>query len=135
MKNEVLMKVTGKEVDIFCEIYPYLVDSIVMKRGQTILYVQLYKALYICVQSALLWYKLYLSTLKDMVFELNPYDLFLSNANIEGKQCTVCWYVDDNKISHEDPKVVGKAIKMIEGKFGKMTQTSGDEHNFLGANI
>ena len=38
---------------------------------------------------------------------------------IEGKQCTVVWYVDDNKISH----------------FGKMTVTRGREHVFLGMQI
>ena len=54
-----------------------------------------------------------------MGFELNPYDLCVANANIEGKQCTVCWYGDDNKISHVDPKVADEAIKTIEEKFGK----------------
>ena len=70
-----------------------------------------------------------------MGFELNPYDLCAENANIEGKQCTVCCYVDDNKIRHVDPKVVDKVIDRIEGKFGKIPQTRGDEHNFLGTNI
>ena len=70
-----------------------------------------------------------------MGFELNPYHLCVANANIDGKQCTVCWYVDDNNIIHVEPKVVNKVIKMIEGKFGKMPQTRGDKHDFLGMNI
>ena len=45
------------------------------------------------------------------------------------------WYVDDNKISHVDPKVVNKVIKTIEEKFGNMPQTRGYEHNFLSMNI
>ena len=106
-------------------------EFVVMKKGQKILYVQLDKALYRCVQSLILWYKLYLSTLKDMGFEMNPYDLCVANANIKGKQCTVCWYVDYNKISYVDPKVVDKVIDMIEGNFEKMPQTRGDEHDFL----
>jgi hypothetical protein len=53
---------------------------------------------------------------------------------IEGKQCTVCWHADDNKISHVNPEVVDNVIKKIEGKFGKMSQTRGDEHDFLGVN-
>ena len=47
----------------------------------------------------------------------------------------MCWYVEDKKISHVDPKVVNKAIETIEGKFGGMPQTRGDEHDFLGMNI
>jgi hypothetical protein len=71
----------------------------------------------------------------DMGFKLNPYDLCVANAIIDIKQCTICWYVDDNKISHKDPKVVEKVIKKIESKFGKMSQTHGEEHDYLGMNI
>ena len=106
-----------------------------MEKVQKVLYVQLNKALYGCVQSSLLWYELYLSTLKDVGFELNLYDQCVGNANIEGKQCTVFWYVDDNKISHVDTKVVDKVIETIEEKFGRMSQTKGYEHNFLDINI
>jgi hypothetical protein len=71
-----------------------------------------------------------------MGFELNPYDPCVANAMIKGKQCTICWYVDDNKISHEDPEVVSEIIAKIENKFGKMNVTrDGDDHDFLGMNI
>ena len=82
MKGEMFMKITGKEVNIFCDIDPSLAEFVVMKKGQKIPYVQLERDLCGCVQSALLWCKLYLSTLKDVVFELNPYDMCVSNANI-----------------------------------------------------
>ena len=108
----------------------------VMKKDQKVLYIQLDKALlYGCVQSAQLWYKLYSSNLKDMVFELNPYDMCAVNTYIEGIQCTLFWYMDDNMISHVDPNVVNKVIKMIEENFGKIPQTRGDEHDFMGMNI
>jgi hypothetical protein len=70
-----------------------------------------------------------------MGFTLNPYDLCVANAEIENKQCTILWYVDDNKISHMNPKVVDDVIRKIESKFGKMTKTRGDKHDFLGMNI
>ena len=35
----------------------------------------------------------------------------------------ICWYVDNNKISHEDPKVMEEVIKKIEDKFGSMSKT------------
>ena len=85
MKDEVLMKITGKDVDLFLEIDPSLAEFVVRENGMKVLYVQLDKALYGCVQSALLWYELYLSTLKELGFILNPYDLCVANATINEK--------------------------------------------------
>ena len=39
IKDEVLVKFTRKEVDLFCEIDPSLAEFVVMKRGQKLLYV------------------------------------------------------------------------------------------------
>ena len=72
MKDEVLMKIKEKEVDIFCEIYPSLADFVVMENRQKVLYIQINKALYRCVQSVLFWYEIYVFTLKNLGFELNP---------------------------------------------------------------
>ncbi len=58
MVDEVLMKITGAEVDLFCEIDPSLEDFVTLEKGRKVLYVQLDKALYGCVQSALLRYEL-----------------------------------------------------------------------------
>ena len=119
MKGEVLMKIVGKEVDLFCEIEPSLKQFITYIKGVKTIYVQLDRALYGCVQSALLWYDLYANTLKDLGFILNPYDLCVANSTIEGKQCTIVWYVDDNKISHVDPKVIDRIIKRLKRNLGK----------------
>jgi hypothetical protein len=54
---------------------------------------------------------------------------------IEGTQCTIIWYVDDNKISHANPAVVSSIIEKIEERFGKMTVTRGKQHTFLGMNF
>ena len=54
---------------------------------------------------------------------------------IEGSQCTITWYIDDNKISHAKPSVVTNDITQIEEKFGKMTVTRGKHHLFLGMDI
>ena len=112
-----------------------MTTAMTYEKGRKVLYVQLDKALYGCVQSALLWYELYATTLQDMGFKLNPHDLCVANAEIEGSQCTICWYVDDNKISHINPTVVDDVIRKIEEKFGPMSKTRGDEHDFLGMEI
>jgi hypothetical protein len=135
MKDFTIMKFTGASVDILCEMNPRHVQFVAMENGTKSLYVKLVKAIYGCVQSALLWYQLFYSHLKDIGFELNPYDPCVANKQINGKQCTIVWYVDDTKISHADPDVVTNIIERIEERFGKMTVKRGPEHIFLGMKI
>ena len=47
----------------------------------------------------------------------------------------MCWHVDDNKISHDSPSVVSKIIGSLEAKFGKMSVSRGDTHDFLGMQL
>jgi hypothetical protein len=129
------MKFTGESVDILCKMNEKYLKFVVMEGNSKVLYVKLIKAIYGCVKSALLWYALFTKSLKGLGFVLNPYDPCIANCTIEGTQCTVAWYVDDNKISHVNPEVVTTIIEKIEGQFGKMTVTRGREHVFLGMNI
>ena len=135
MDDFVIMKFTGESVDILCKLNPSHTEFVVLEKGTKVLYVRLIKAIYGCVKSALLWYKVFYSSLQAMGFVLNPYDSCVANCMIKGKQCTVAWYVDDAKISHEDPEVVTMIINKLEEQFGKMTVTRGREHVFLGMNI
>jgi hypothetical protein len=73
--------------------------------------------------------------LQGLGFKLNPYNPCIANMMVDGKQYTICWYVDDNKISHVDAKVVDWVIEEIEKKFGKMTVMRGKKHVFVGINI
>ena len=132
MKDLVIMKITGRSVELFCKLNPSLEEFVTMEGKTKVLYVQLDKALYGCVKSALLWYETYVTTLKQIGFKINPYNMCVANAEIEGSQCTVCWYVDDNKISHMKSTVVDKVIAKIEEQFGKMSQKRGSTHEFLG---
>jgi predicted secreted hydrolase len=94
------------------------------ENGEKVLYLKLLKALYGCVQSALLWYELFSSTLQGMDFTLNPYDTCVTNKDISGKQFTIVWHVDDTKISqHTDNKGVSYVIEKIEARFGEMSIT------------
>ena len=83
----------------------------------------------------MLWYNLYTETLKRMGFILNPYDRCVANKFINGKQCTIVFHVDDNKLSHADEKVVTEIIKEISKHFGDLAVTRGRSHNFLGIDI
>ena len=135
MDDYVLMRLVGEDVDLMCDVNPSYEPYVTREGPKRVLYLRLAKALYGCVKSAMLWYRLFTSTLQGLGFVLNPYDSCVANATIDGKQCTIVWYVDDNKISHCDPRVVSDIIEKIEKCFGKMTVTRGDEHDFLGMHI
>jgi hypothetical protein len=96
----------------------------VIENGKKVLYLKLLKALYGCVRSALLWYNLFTGTLEGMGFKLNPYNPCIANLMIHGKQCTIAWFVHDNKILHVDCRVVTKIIKKIEKHSRKMTKVT-----------
>ena len=59
-----------------------------------------------------------------MGFVINPCDPFVANKMINGKQITVCWHVDDLKVSHEDETALDwfeeKLVK-LHGKRSKFT--------------
>ena len=57
------------------------------------------------------------------------------NKDINVKQCTIGWHVDDLKISHIDRKVVESILNKIQDKYSKktpLTITHGDVHEYLG---
>jgi hypothetical protein len=56
------------------------------ENGKKVLYLRLQKALYGCVNSALLWYELFTGTLQGMGFELNPYNTCVANKTVDKKQ-------------------------------------------------
>ena len=135
MDDFVVLKLTGESVDIMCSVNAKYNAFVVVEHGKKTLYLQLLKALYGCVKSALLWYELFSSTLTSMGFVLNPYDPCVANMMIDGAQCTIAWFVDDTKVSHISATVVSRVIEQIEEKFGKMTVTRGRKHVFLGMEI
>ena len=119
MDDFVLMKLEGNDADLMCEVNPKYRRYATMEQGRVVLYLRLARALYGCVKSAMLWYKLFTETLQKLGFKLNPYDPCVANAQRKGSQCTIVWYVDDNKVSHVDPSVVSDIITHIEKHLGR----------------
>jgi len=97
-----------------CVLDPGLKDFISIEKGKRVLYMQPIKALYMFVQSALLGYKHFSTTLVGIGFELNQYNLCSAKAIIDGKQCTIVWYFNDNIITKVDPNVVMSIITKIK---------------------
>ncbi len=83
------------------------------KKGEKQLLVQCLIALYGTMVALLLYYKKFVKSLKLNGFRLNPYDPCMANKQVKGEQLTVCFHVDDRKISHLIPKVVDKTIEWL----------------------
>ena len=90
-EKEAILKLKGNFVDIMCDVNPEHIPNVCYENRKKVLYLQILKALYRCIESALLWYDLFANTLKDMGFKVNPYDKCVANKMIHGKQCTICW--------------------------------------------
>ena len=72
MDEKLIMMFDGEMVDYMIAVNPEYEKFVHTKNtGRRILYIQLLKALYGCMQSKLLWFKLFTSTLKDMGFDIN----------------------------------------------------------------
>ncbi len=133
--EKVHMKIRGKLAEILVSVAPKLYEPFVTKEcGHTVLYVELLKALYGCIESPLLFYRKLRKDLESQGFVVNPYDPCVANKMIDGKQMTVTWHVDDLKVSHVNPKVVDQFIDWIKKTYGKVTEVKpsrGKVHDYL----
>jgi hypothetical protein len=73
-------------------------------------------------------------------FKLNPYDGCVAKKIVKGKQITMCFHVDDCKLSHESSRVVDKTIKWLRAENGSIFEEGsgamnicrGKVHKYLG---
>ena len=131
----VLVKFTGESVDVLCQVDAGYEEFVTYEKGKKVLYLELLKALYVYLRSALLWYKLYSTKLQGMGFILNLYDTCVANKDIEGKQCTIGYYVDDNVATHDCNTVLQRVADIVATEVGNITITTGNKHNFLGMDL
>ena len=110
--NRFVMKIRGRLVDMLVQIAPEIYkDYVTYENGQKILYVQVLRAIYGMLQSALLFYKKIRNDLINNGFEINPYDPCVANKMVKGTQMTVVWHVDDMKVSHARKDVINSFIE------------------------
>ena len=83
------------------------------KKGEKVIIVQCMNAIYGTMVDSLLYYKKYLKTLKSNVFQINPYDLCVGNRLVNNKQKTICFHLDDCKLSHQDSEVNDEFINTL----------------------
>ena len=130
------MRLEGTLAELLTKCDPKLYwQYVVTENNKPVLYVELVKALYGTLRTALILWRKLTSKLVEWGFTINPYDWCVANKQINGQQCTLVWHVDDMKISHADPKVLTDIINQLEQEFGKeapLTTCRGKIHDYLG---
>ncbi len=109
--KDITMILKGKLAELMVQVAPNLYRKYITvdRKGTTILYVKIQKAMYGLLRSALLfYYRKLVADLESAGFKINPYDPCVANKTVNETQMTVCWHVDDLKVSHIDPDEVTK---------------------------
>jgi Reverse transcriptase (RNA-dependent DNA polymerase) len=140
-----IIKLRGVLVDILVTIAPDVYKSYAStdRKGIRQLVVRCKNALYGTMVASLLFYRKFTKSLTGIGFELNPYDPCVANKMIEGKQMTICFHVDDCKLSHRDSKVLDRMILWLRQEYesifedgsGEMKVSRGKVHKYLGMTL
>ena len=140
-----IIKLRGVLVDMLLDIAPAVYQSFVTndKAGSKQLIVQCKNAIYGTMVASLLYYRKFSKSLIDYGFEFNPYDPCVANKTIDGSQMTICFHVDDCKLSHVSSKVMDDVIAWLKQEYesifedgsGQMTVRRGKVHKYLGMNL
>jgi hypothetical protein len=140
-----IIRIRGVLVDVLVDIAPDVYKPYVTtdRKGEKQLIVQCQNAIYGTMTASLLYYRKFRKSLEDIGFEFNPYDPCVANKMVNGKQFTICFHVDDAKLSHFDPKEVDKMIAWLKQEYesifedgsGKMTVSRGKVHKYLGMTL
>jgi hypothetical protein len=101
-KDWVIIRICGVLVDWLTKIAPEVYTQYVSvdKKGVKTLLVECMNAIYGTMIAGLLYYRKFAESLERKKFIKNPYDPWVWNKVIKGKQCTICFHVDNCKISH-----------------------------------
>ncbi len=145
-EHRVTVRIRGTLVDDLVSIAPDVYGPYVSttKTGQKVLIVECLNAIYGLMVAALLYYKKFVkSLLVNHGFKVNPYNGCVANKTVKRKQITVCFHVDDCKISHEHPKVVHETIIWLRAEYestfedglGAMKVHTVKVHKYLGMTL
>lgn len=144
-KHRALIKIKGILVDVLLEIAPDVYMDYVHtdKRGNKILIAECLNAIYGTMIAGLLYYVKFCGTLQRLGFKPNPYEPCVHNREIEGKQQTICFHVDDCKASHAEAKVNDELEEELRKEYehimedgsGRMKVQRGPKHEYLGMSL
>ena len=133
--ENITMILKGQLAELMVQVAPNLYRKYITidRKVKAILYVKMQKAIYGLQRSALLFYRKLVADLESTGFVINPYDPCVANKVINGEQMTVCWHVDDLKVSHIEPAEVTKFGDWLSKTYGVSVATHrGKVHDYLG---
>jgi hypothetical protein len=95
------------------------------------------------IVASLLYYRKFVKSLTDIDFVINPYDPCVASKMIEGDHMTICFHVDDCKLSHRKTKVMDSMIEYLRQEYesifedgsGAMMVSRGNIHKYLGMTL
>jgi hypothetical protein len=131
LDKDITMILKGRLAKLMVQVAPNLYRKYISvnRRGVVILYVKMQKAIYGLLWSALQFYK----KLESNGFVINPYDPCVANKVVNRTQMTICWHVDDLKVSHVDPGEVKIFGDWLSVTYGVTVATHrGKVHHYLG---
>jgi hypothetical protein len=133
-EDYIIMKMVGTLAELMVKTNPKLYQQyVILDKSRSVLYLQLQKALYGMIKTALLFYRKLVSELREMEFEINPYDPCVTIKMVNGTQMTIRWYVDDVMISHLSQDEIMKIVQGIIDIYGEnLAETVGTVHDYLG---
>ncbi len=118
-KDRVIICIQGVVVDWLVVIAPTVYSQYVTvgKKGDKQLLVECKNAIYSIMVAALLCYRKFAESLEKNKFIMNPYDPCVWNKIINGKQCTICFHVNNCKISHISAEVLDNIIAWLREEY------------------
>ena len=129
-------------MDILVEIAPGVYKLHVTTNTKSVkqLLLQCQNTLYGTMVASLLYYRKFTKSFTDVGFKINPYDPCVVNKMVDRKHMTVCYHVDDCKLSHRRSKVNDRMITWLRQEYEsifedgprKMTVSRGKVHKYLG---
>ena len=141
----VFIKIRGVLADMLADIAPDVCKSRASenKKGNKQLLVQRQSATRGTMAASLLCCRKFCKSLTDAGFKFDPRDPCVANKIIKGNQMTICFHVDDCKLSHASKKEMDKMIgwlkeeceSVFEDGSGKMAVSRGKIHTCLGVTL
>jgi hypothetical protein len=135
----------GVVVDWLVQAAPTVYGQFVTKdkKGDSVLLVECWNAIYGTMIAGLLYYRKFAESLTTKGYVANVYDPCVWNKMVKGNQSTICFHVDDCKISHVSAKVNDDTIKWLRRDYesiftdgsGEMKVARGKVHKYLGMQL
>ena len=125
----VFMRIPPAVTNILLDIQPSFREYMNPDRA---LVVELDRALYGCIESALLWFKELTTFLATLRLVPNPHDLCVMNRDDAEGQLTVGIYVDDIVMTCKRRETSDELIRALEVKYKQLKVHRGLTHNYLG---